>query len=145
MATDVLNPDQSRSTCAALWSGTQWPCSAWDQSRLSVLAWSCVTLPHSSNHCPGPNVPSSMDSWLSACGVLKLSEGIAAALGDERSFWFSSICLSGCSHSSFFPTPPAWIRGRRKEPPSIEVPPSMSILLAVLMAVLWGNGYRGGK
>lgn len=42
------------------------------------------------------------------------------------------------------PPPPAWIRGRRKEPPSIEVRPPQS-LPAVLMVGLWGTGYKGGK
>lgn len=41
--------------------------------------------------------------------------------------------------------PPAWIRGRRKEPPSVEVRLPPTSLPAALMVGLWGTGYKGGK
>lgn len=83
----------------------------------------------------------------SHCGALKLSGAIAAAFKYDCRFCLCSVCLCGCSHSSSFffftPAPPAWIRSRRKEPPSIEVclpPPSFP---AVLMVGLRGTGCMG--
>lgn len=65
------------------------------------------------------------------------------------------VCVGVLTLLSFFflylsPPPPAWIRGRRKEPPSIEVrtpipPTHLSSIPAVLMVGLWGNGYKGPK
>lgn len=61
--------------------------------------------------------------------LLLLSD--AAAFKNVCRLCLCTVCSCGCSHSLFFSflisSPlPAWIRGRRKEPPSIEVRPPPS-------------------